>query len=166
MATKTIGQHVTGNNNYGPTSSQVDVGNPAPVSGILSAISYSIYAADGANTPIFYILRINGVNYEKVYEVGVTGNPGVGAHTFTLPTPYKIIKGDLLGWYNGGAGTAADLSVLTGTGNYTRTIVGSLGASTAIASFTLTAVTMDLYGTIVYSVGGFSGFSGFSPWVF
>jgi len=161
----TIGQTVTPTGGSSVNYTWIDKRNPATAKGIVKAVTIQCYAG-GVNTPnnvAIKIFRVNGSNYEVIYNQIVT-TMVEGTNVITLATPQNILIGDLIGYYSGLSGSVAVLSYQAGTGTGHHNKVGNVTTATAIADWGSGTETLGMYAQIMATFKG--GFSGFSPWIF
>ena len=137
--------------------------DPATASGKLYAVTIEITAHDTPHTPNLKIFRINGTNYDVIYNQVVSGMSD-GENTITLTTPVSILVGDLLGYYIGAVGAIASIAYEAGAGSGMSFKTTNITTTTAIVDWTTSTETIGLRGNIMSIPAG--GFSGGQPWIF
>ena len=160
----TIGQNVASDGEMQVDKTIIDRQNPATANGKVFTITVQNGSVNATNTTAIKIIRINGINYDVIYNQ-VLSNLPTGTNVITLTTPQNVLIGDMLGFWSGGSGTAATLARLYTPGLYSM-ITGDVTTTTPISSFSAaTDAKMDMYANIM-SVQAGGGFSISNPMIF
>jgi len=130
----TMGQQSTSTSDMSGDTTSLDRQNPATAKGKVYKIKVDIGALNTPNTNAVKIIRINGSNYDVVYNQVVT-NLSAGVNEITLTSPVSVLVGDMLGFWNGSPGSQALNRFQAGTG-LASSHSGNVTTTTTIASWT------------------------------
>ncbi len=144
----TIGQTVTVTGGFGAGSTYIDKRNPATVNGKLYTVTIQTSGSAGTNTTAIKIFRINGTNYDVLYNQSLSNLVTDSSNTITLTTPVNVLTGDLLGFWTGTAGIQAALGYENGAGTGYHSKVGNITTTTTITDWAAGSETSGLKANI------------------
>jgi len=155
MAVKgTIGRDITpvapGSYNY----TWIAKRDPATANGKVYQVVIEVWDINTPNTSYIKLFRINGSNYDVIYNETITGL-SAGENTVNLATPWNVLSGDLIGYHGGVTPNNVALSYEAGSGTgHHRYPNTNVITTTPIAEWTPGTETMGLRANIMSIPGG------------